>query len=183
MSVKQEILELINNSPDLSLFDVKDGNGNQIIDAGKHALPGALIGAGIALYADSIRRKIPNISTKVAMLGTFIAASTYEGAEACGDYVPDAHSIVETCQKGFIDGNNAKYATMDGAIDMFVTVGCGAAAAFVVSNALFSARRNFRGEPFYRMSKTEELEYLQQWDVINPEDRKIIEIVQDNATS
>lgn len=181
--MKQEILEIINSFPDISQFDIKDGRGNQIIDTGKHVIPGALIGVGIALYADTIKRKIPDFSTKMAILGTFLVSGAYETAEVCGDYVPNSHSILETCQKGFIDGSDVRYASMDTTADMFITVGFGAITALIASNALFAARRRFYKKPFYKMSESEEKDYLQMWETIRQADRKIIEIVPDKHSS
>lgn len=179
--MKQQILEIMHSSPDFALFDIKDGNGNQYIDTGKHVIPGALIGAGVALYMDTVRRKIPEISTKIATVGAFLISGAYEGAEACGDSIPDSSSIVETCKKGFADGNTIGHATMDSTADILVTLGFAATAAFVVSNALFATRRRFHKKPFYKMKESEEIEHLLKWDSIKPADRKIIEIIPDDV--
>lgn len=174
-----QFADVFHNAPDIHAFDPKDSQGNIIFDSGKHIMPGAVIGVGIAMYVDSFKKRIPAISNLYATLGGFVAATLYEGYDACGESVPGAKGIVETCQAGFLDGATANHAKVDSVLDIITTTGSSLIGAAIATKVAFEATKKFTNSKFYIM-KQSELNKLKVLDLApSKDDMRIITVVED----
>lgn len=168
--------DYLGGMPQIDEFSAKDQSGNVIFDSSKHIIPGGMIGMGVAMYYDTVKRKIPYISAKIGGLMAFGAGLAYEGYDICGKKVPGSEGLIDNCQKGYLDGATAKIASIDTLSDLIFTFGGGITAAFIVTNVAFAVRKKLKMKKYYKMSHEEHMDYLAEWDYIKPEDREMIEV-------
>ncbi len=180
VQVANQLTDLFKYAPDIDAVNPKDAQGNVELDIGKHVVPNAVIGAGIALYADTFKRKLPAVSAGLATASCFVIGLAYEGFEACGDDTPGVHGAVAVCKAGYLDGATPKKATFDTIADVAFGSGVGFAVASLLAVSAFAIRRKFHQKPFYKMKMEKEKKHILMWGGIKPADRKIIEIIPDD---
>lgn len=148
-----QFADVFHNAPDVQNVNLKDGHGNTVLDSGRHVYPGAMIGIGVALYVDVVRKKIPETSFALATAISAGLASSYEAYDACGDNVPGAKNIVDVCKAGYLDGETLKHATADSVWDILTTVVSSSVSAGIASFALYKLHKAAKHKGYYKMSQ------------------------------
>lgn len=150
-----QLSTVFEDAPNVGQFDIKDGHGNVVVSSGKHVIPGGLIGIGIGMYADSIKRRLPMISMKFGFIFGALAGVVYEGVDTCGEPLPNAEGVLETCRQGFLDGATPAHAVVDSASDIFITSSFSSLSALAVGALAYSVRKKYIKQKFYHRSEEE----------------------------
>lgn len=168
--------------PQIDELSVKDRAGHFLFDSSKHLIPGGVIGMGIAMYYDTAKRKIPNISAKIGGIVAFGAGLAYEGYDVCGEKVPNSEGFIDNCHKGYLDGATTKIASIDTFFDILFTYGGGMTAALIATGAAYNIRKKLKMKEHYKMSHEEYMDYLIEWGYMKPEDRKMVKVYPPEST-
>lgn len=178
-----QLTDLFKHAPDIDAVNPKDSDGNVELDIGKHVLPCAVIGAGIALYADTVKRMLPGVSVAVATTATLEAGVLYEQVESCTDTIKGAHGITEVCTKGYLDGATFEKATFDSVADILFGTTVGTASAMLAVLAIYNIRKHFIGRPHYKVTERQNQRKRIFRRSTSEKAQNIIQVIPSEATS
>ncbi|MBI5357433.1 hypothetical protein HZB74_01145 [Candidatus Saccharibacteria bacterium] len=142
------LADLFKEAPNIKLLDPEGP-----VDCGKHVIPGIAIGLTTTICRDAINIKTPPKTIRLAALGSFVFGVLYESFDACGEAVPGASGLIETCKAGYLDGTNLSIANIDSPADISTGVLFGVLTAAVVSRAVRKVKSNLAGQTMDEQSK------------------------------
>lgn len=183
LHVANQFTDVFKHAPDLEAVNPKDAHGNVELDIGKHVLPCAVIGAGVGLYVDSVKRMLPGASIAIATTATLEMGVLYEQIESCTDTTPGANGIAEVCTKGFLDGATVEKATLDSIADILFGTTVGTVSAVLAVLAVYNIRKHLVGRPHYKVTERQNRRKRIFGRSTSEKTQNIIQVIPSEATS